>query len=82
MAWLEDFLVRQTTKTSVIISHDSGFLDRVTTNIIHYEDNRKLRNYKGNLAQAQTWHKEKYSRNSRNVLAKHSLVAFYTNFSK
>ncbi len=54
MAWLEDFLVRQTTKTSVIISHDSGFLDRVTTNIIHYEDNRKLRNYKGNLAQAQT----------------------------
>jgi len=51
---LEDFLVRQTTKTSVIISHDSGFLDRVTTNIIHYEDNRKLRNYKGNLAQAQT----------------------------
>ena len=56
MAWLEDFLVRQTTKTSVIISHDSGFLDRVTTNIIHYEDNRKLRNYKGNLAQAQNFH--------------------------
>jgi elongation factor 3 len=51
VAWLEEFLVSQTTKTSVIISHDSGFLDRVTTNIIHYEDNRKLRNYKGNLAQ-------------------------------
>lgn len=48
--WLEDFLVAQNTKTSLIISHDTGFLDRVTTNIIHYEDNRKLKNYKGNLA--------------------------------
>jgi elongation factor 3 len=35
----------------MIISHDSGFLDRVTTHIIHYEDNRKLKTYKGNLAQ-------------------------------
>jgi len=50
VAWLEAFLLSQTTKTSVMISHDSGFLDRVTTNIIHYEDNRKLKNYKGNLA--------------------------------
>jgi len=49
VAWLEAFLLSQTSKTSVMISHDSGFLDRVTTNIIHYEDNRKLRNYKGNL---------------------------------
>ena len=47
--WLEDFLISQTTKTSLIISHDTGFLDKVTTNIIHYEDNRKLKNYKGNL---------------------------------
>ena len=47
--WLEDFLVSQDKKTSLIISHDTGFLDRVTTNIIHYEDNRKLKNYKGNL---------------------------------
>ena len=43
------FLISQTRKTSLIISHDTGFLDRVTTNIIHYEDNRKLKNYKGNL---------------------------------
>jgi len=50
VAWLEEFLVSQTHKTSMIISHDSGFLDRVTTHIIHYEDNRKLKNYKGNLA--------------------------------
>ena len=47
--WLEDFLVSQKDKTSLIISHDTGFLDKVTTNIIHYEDNRKLKNYKGNL---------------------------------
>lgn len=47
--WLEDFLISQTKKTSLIISHDTGFLDRITTNIIHYEDNRKLKNYKGNL---------------------------------
>jgi len=47
--WLEDFLVSQDKKTSLIISHDTGFLDKVTTNIIHYEDNRKLKNYKGNL---------------------------------
>jgi len=46
VAWLEEFLVSQTHKTSMIISHDSGFLDRVTTHIIHYEDNRKLKNYK------------------------------------
>ena len=50
VAWLEEFLTSQTQKTSMIISHDSGFLDRVTTHIIHYEDNRKLKNYKGNLA--------------------------------
>merc|ERR1719247_409825 len=51
VAWLENFLLTQTEKTSMIISHDSGFLDRVTTHIIHYEDNRKLKTYKGNLAQ-------------------------------
>ncbi len=48
--WLEKFLISQDRKTSLIISHDTGFLDRVTTHIIHYEDNRKLKNYKGNLA--------------------------------
>jgi elongation factor 3 len=51
VAWLENFLITNTQKTSMIISHDSGFLDRVCTHIIHYEDNRKLKNYKGNLAQ-------------------------------
>eukprot|EP00291_Cryptomonas_curvata_P028722 CAMPEP_0172205916 /NCGR_PEP_ID=MMETSP1050-20130122/32903_1 /TAXON_ID=233186 /ORGANISM="Cryptomonas curvata, Strain CCAP979/52" /LENGTH=972 /DNA_ID=CAMNT_0012884891 /DNA_START=40 /DNA_END=2956 /DNA_ORIENTATION=+ len=50
VAWLENFLCSQKDKTSLIITHDSGFLDRVVTHIIHYEDNRKLKNYKGNLS--------------------------------
>ena len=51
VAWLEEYLCSQNTVSSMIVSHDSGFLDRVCTHIIHYEDNRKLKNYKGNLAQ-------------------------------
>ncbi|AJT30424.1 Hef3p [Saccharomyces cerevisiae YJM1450] len=35
--------------TSVIVSHDSGFLDKVCQYIIHYEG-LKLRKYKGNLS--------------------------------
>ena len=35
--------------TSVIVSHDSGFLDNVCQYIIHYEG-LKLRKYKGNLS--------------------------------
>eukprot|EP00961_Rhodomonas_salina_P107429 1446738-Rhodomonas_salina.1 len=50
VAWLENFLTSQKNVTSLIITHDSGFLDRVVTHIIHYEDNRKLKNYKGNLS--------------------------------
>ncbi|KAG8420634.1 [NU+] prion formation protein 1 [Metarhizium acridum] len=34
----------------LIVSHDSGFLDNVTTDIYHYEPNKKLACYKGNLA--------------------------------
>ena len=48
--WLEDFLMSQENVTSVIVSHDSGFLDRVVQYIIHYE-RFKLRRYKGNLSQ-------------------------------
>lgn len=36
--------------TSVVVSHDSGFLDAVCTSIIHYEDNFKLKKYLGNLS--------------------------------
>ena len=34
----------------MIVSHDSGFLDSVCTDIYHYE-NRKLKLYKGNLSE-------------------------------
>lgn len=47
--WLEEYLLEHTNITSLIVSHDSGFLDEVCTDIIHYE-NRKLKYYKGNLA--------------------------------
>ena len=47
--WLEEYLLEHTNITSLIVSHDSGFLDTVCTDIIHYE-NKKLAYYKGNLA--------------------------------
>ncbi|CCE64387.1 hypothetical protein TPHA_0H01820 [Tetrapisispora phaffii CBS 4417] len=47
--WLEEYLLENTEITSLIVSHDSGFLDTVCTDIIHYE-NKKLAYYKGNLA--------------------------------
>jgi len=48
--WLEDYLTGLSNVTSMIVSHDSGFLDTVCTNIIHYE-NRKLKSYIGNLSE-------------------------------
>ena len=50
VAWLEEYLNSQTQVSSMIVSHDSGFLDRVCTHIIHYE-NRKLVTYRGNLTE-------------------------------
>jgi len=50
VAWLQNYLVGLTNVTSIIVSHDSGFLDFVCTNILHYE-NRKLRTYRGNLSE-------------------------------
>ncbi|KAI0015738.1 armadillo-type protein [Xylariomycetidae sp. FL0641] len=47
--WLEDYLINSPC-TSIIVSHDSGFLDNVTQYIIHYE-RFKLKRYKGNLAE-------------------------------
>ncbi|AEY97553.1 FAFL131Wp [Eremothecium gossypii FDAG1] len=46
--WLEEYLLNNTEITSLIVSHDTGFLDKVCTDIIHYE-NKKLAYYKGNL---------------------------------
>ncbi|KAK9761138.1 [NU+] prion formation protein 1 [Basidiobolus ranarum] len=50
IAWLENYLKSQKNVTSIIVSHDSSFLDNVTTDIIHYET-KKLAYYKGNLAE-------------------------------
>jgi elongation factor 3 len=48
--WLQDYLKQHTDITSLIVSHDSGFLDEVCTDIYHYES-KKLVHYKGNLAE-------------------------------
>ncbi|KAI1276807.1 elongation factor 3 [Xylaria sp. FL0933] len=45
--WLEEYLINSPC-TSIIVSHDSSFLDNVTQYIIHYE-RFKLKKYKGNL---------------------------------
>lgn len=47
--WLEDYLTNSPC-TSIIVSHDSGFLDNVCQNIIHYE-RFKLKRYRGNLSE-------------------------------
>ncbi|KAJ9294595.1 hypothetical protein DTO271G3_6863 [Paecilomyces variotii] len=47
--WLQEYLKKHTEITSLIVSHDSGFLDEVCTDIYHYEQ-KKLVCYKGNLA--------------------------------
>ncbi|CCC09134.1 hypothetical protein SMACR_03040 [Sordaria macrospora] len=45
--WLEDYL-KSSPCTSIIVSHDSGFLDNVCQHIVHYE-RFKLKRYRGNL---------------------------------
>ena len=49
-AWLINYLINLTNTTSMIVSHDSKFLDTVCTNVIHYES-FKLKKYIGNLSQ-------------------------------
>ncbi|KEY66651.1 hypothetical protein S7711_01944 [Stachybotrys chartarum IBT 7711] len=45
--WLEDYLINSPC-TSIIVSHDSSFLDNVCQHIVHYE-RFKLKRYRGNL---------------------------------
>ncbi|KAI0355062.1 hypothetical protein OH77DRAFT_1425109 [Trametes cingulata] len=48
VAWLENYLTSLKTCTSIIVSHDSGFLNSVITDVLHL--NRfKLKRYRGNL---------------------------------
>jgi ABC-type Mn2+/Zn2+ transport system ATPase subunit len=46
--WLTNYLLSQTQLTCLIVSHDTGFMDRVLTDVIHYEG-KKLVYYHGNL---------------------------------
>ncbi|KAF5325821.1 hypothetical protein D9611_000032 [Ephemerocybe angulata] len=55
--WLEQWLAAQKNVTCLVISHDSGFLDNITTDIIHYEQ-KKLAYYKGNLSSFVAAHPE------------------------
>jgi elongation factor 3 len=47
-AWLTDYIASLTDVSCMLVSHDTGFLDKVCSHIIHYES-FKLRAYKGNL---------------------------------
>lgn len=47
--WLEDYLTSSPC-TSIIISHDSKFLDNVVQHVIHYEK-YKLKRYRGKLSE-------------------------------
>ena len=47
--WLEDYLTSSPC-TSIIVSHDSSFLNNVIQHVIHYE-RYKLRRYRGNLGE-------------------------------
>lgn len=49
VAWLEQYLINSPC-TSIIVSHDSGFLNNVIQHVIHYE-RFKLRRYRGNLTE-------------------------------
>ena len=48
--WLQDYLKNHVEITSLIVSHDSSFLDEVCTDVYHYEPGKKLASYKGNLS--------------------------------
>ena len=46
--WLEDYLINSPC-TSIMVSHDSKFLNNVIQHVVHYEKNFKLKRYRGNL---------------------------------
>ena len=46
--WLEEYLINSPC-TSIVVSHDSSFLDNICQHIVHYE-RFKLKRYRGNLA--------------------------------
>ena len=53
VAWLTKYVQELSGKSisSMIVSHDTVFLDNVAQDCVHYEKNRKLKVYKGNLSE-------------------------------
>merc|ERR1711988_525978 len=53
VAWLTKYIQDLSEKkiSSMIVSHDTVFLDNVAQGCCHYEKNRKLKVYKGNLSE-------------------------------
>jgi elongation factor 3 len=47
--WIEDFLLAATDVTSLIVSHDTKFMDNIATQVVHFEQLR-LKAYPGNLS--------------------------------
>jgi len=53
VAWLVDYLARDLRHaTSIVVSHDAPFLDKVCTDIVHFDD-CKLKYYAGNFTRFQ-----------------------------
>ena len=50
VAWVTKYIQDLENVTCLIVSHDTKFLDKVCTDIIHYESNKKLKRYTGNLS--------------------------------
>ena len=50
VAWVTQYIQDLQNVTCLIVSHDTKFLDKVCTDIIHYEPNKKLKRFTGNLA--------------------------------
>lgn len=57
VAWLTNYIISQHNVTCLIVSHDTGFLDNVLTDVIHYEG-KKLVYYHGNLTHFVSIHPE------------------------
>jgi len=55
--WLVDFIIGNKEATCMIVSHDTAFLDKVVTDVIHYE-NKKLVYYHGNMSRFVEIHPE------------------------
>lgn len=55
--WLEQYLVSNSNITVLTVSHDSGFLDNVCTDIMHYK-NKRIEYHSGNLSKFVAKHPE------------------------